>query len=60
MFYLTLYYFYKFTYEGENLRNIMPVTFVRGSLDPCGNNASVDEGHLYLTFYVALFLIHSI
>jgi hypothetical protein len=46
MFYLTLYYFYRFTYEGENLRNIMHVTFVRGSLDPCGNNASSDEGHL--------------
>jgi TolA-binding protein len=25
-----------------------------------GNNASADEGHQYLTFYVALFLIHSI
>jgi hypothetical protein len=60
MFYFTLYYFYKFTYEGENLRSIMPMTFVRGSLSPCGNNASADEGHWYLTFYVALFLIHSI
>jgi hypothetical protein len=45
MFYFTLYYFYKFTYEGKNLRSIMPVTFVRGSLNPCGNNASADEGH---------------
>jgi hypothetical protein len=36
---------FKFTYEGENLRSIMPVTFVRGSLNPCGNNASADEGH---------------
>jgi hypothetical protein len=60
MLYFTLYYFYKFTYEGENLRNIIPVTFVRGSLDPCGNNVPADEGHCYLTFYVALFLIHSI
>jgi hypothetical protein len=45
MFYFTLYYLYKFNYEGENLRNIMPVTFVRSSLNPCGNNASADEGH---------------
>jgi hypothetical protein len=36
------------------------VTFVRSSLNPCGDNASADEGHRYLTFYVALFLIHSI
>jgi hypothetical protein len=36
------------------------VTFVRRSLNPRGNNASSDEGHWYLTFYVALFLIHSI
>jgi hypothetical protein len=45
MLYFTLCYFYKFTYEGENLRSIMPETFVRGSLNPCGNNAPVDEGH---------------
>jgi hypothetical protein len=36
------------------------VAFVRSSLNPWGNNASADEGHYYLTFYVALFLIHSI
>jgi hypothetical protein len=30
------------------------------SLNPCGNNVSKDEGLWYLTFYVALFLIHSI
>jgi hypothetical protein len=45
MLYFTLYYFYKFTYEGENLRSIIPVTFVRGSLNPCRNNAPADEGH---------------
>jgi hypothetical protein len=38
----------------------MLVTFVRSSLNPWGDNASADEGHWYLTFYVALFLIHSI
>jgi hypothetical protein len=38
----------------------MLVTFVRSSLNPCGDNASADEGHWYLTFYVTLFLIHSI
>jgi hypothetical protein len=38
----------------------MLVTFVWRSLNPCGNNAPADEGHWYLTFYVALFLIHSI
>jgi hypothetical protein len=27
---------------------------------PQWNNASLDEEHLHLTFYVALFLIHSI
>jgi hypothetical protein len=36
------------------------MVFVRSSLNPWGNNASADEGHQYLTFYVALFLIHSI
>jgi hypothetical protein len=38
----------------------MLVTLVRSSLNPCGDNALADEGHWYLTFYVALFLIHSI
>ena len=38
----------------------MFVAFVRSSLNPWGDNASADEGHWYLTFYVALFLIHSI
>jgi hypothetical protein len=38
----------------------MFVTFVWSSLNPCGDNVSADEGHWYLTFYVALFLIHSI
>jgi hypothetical protein len=36
------------------------MTFVRSSLNPQGNNASADEGLWHLTFYVALFLIHSI
>ena len=36
------------------------ITFVRNPLYPRGNNASKDEGFWYLTFYVALFLIHSI
>jgi hypothetical protein len=35
------------------------ITFVWRSLYPKGNNVSKDEGHWYLTFYVALFLIHS-
>jgi hypothetical protein len=38
----------------------MLVTFVRSSLNPCGDNASAGEGHCYLTFYVVLFLIRSI
>jgi hypothetical protein len=44
----------------HDLRGILPVAFVRSSLNPWGDNASADEGHYYLTFYVALFLIHSI
>jgi hypothetical protein len=28
------------------------MTFVRSSLNPWGDNASADEGHLYLTFFV--------
>jgi hypothetical protein len=47
-------------FEGKNLRSILLMTFVRGSLNPCGNNVLADEGFWYLTFYVALFLIHSI
>jgi hypothetical protein len=35
-------------------------TFVRNPLYPKGNNYSKDEGFWYLTFCVALFLIHSI
>jgi hypothetical protein len=35
----------------------MFATFVRISLNPYGDNVSADKGHLYLTFYVALFLI---
>jgi hypothetical protein len=36
------------------------MTFVLNSLYPKGNNDLKDEGLWYLTFYVALFLIHSI
>jgi hypothetical protein len=36
------------------------MTFVVNSLYPKGNNDLKDEGLWYLTFYVALFLIHSI
>jgi hypothetical protein len=36
------------------------MTFVLDSLYPKGNNDPKDEGLWYLTFYVALFLIHSI
>jgi hypothetical protein len=36
------------------------MTFVLDSLYPKGNNVAKDEGLWYLTFYVALFLIHSI
>jgi hypothetical protein len=43
-----------------NLRGILFLAFVRSSLNPWGNNASANEGHYYLTFYVVLFLIHSI
>jgi hypothetical protein len=43
-----------------DLRDILFMAFVRSSLNPWGDNASADEGHQYLTFYVALFLIHSI
>jgi hypothetical protein len=44
-----------YDYEGMTF-----ITFVRNSLYPRGNNVSKDEGLLYLIFYVALFLIHSI
>jgi hypothetical protein len=46
-----------FYYEYEGMAFI---SFVRNTLYPKGNNASKDEGLWYLTFYVALFLIHSI
>ena len=59
-FNFTLYYLYKFNYEGETFVTFMLVTFVRSSLNLRGDNASADEGRWYLTFYVALFLIHSI
>jgi hypothetical protein len=56
----TLYYLYMFNYEGKTFVILVLVTFVRSSLKPSGDNVSVDEGPWYLTFYVALFLIHSI
>jgi hypothetical protein len=52
-----LFYIWSRRYD---LRGILLVAFVRSSLDPWGDNASAGEGHYYLTFYVALFLIHSI
>jgi hypothetical protein len=42
-------------YEG-----ITFITFVRKPLYPKGNNASKDERLTFNSFYVALFLIHSI
>jgi hypothetical protein len=42
-----------------NLHSSAIITFVR-STSLGKNNASADEGHWHLTFYVALFLIHSI
>jgi hypothetical protein len=44
-FYITLYYLYKFNYEGETFVTFMLVTFVRSSLNLRGDNASADEGH---------------
>jgi hypothetical protein len=52
--YKSFFIFY-YDYEGVTF-----ITFVRNPLYPKGNNASKDEGLWYLTFYVALFLIHSI
>ena len=43
-----------------NLRNRIIVHLRLEFINPRGNNASLDEGHYHLTFYVALFLIHSI
>jgi hypothetical protein len=43
-----------------NLRNHIVINLRSRSINPQGNNASLDEGHQHLTFYVALFLIHSI
>jgi hypothetical protein len=40
-----LYYLYMFNYEGKTFVIFMLVTFVRSSLNPCGNNVSADEGH---------------
>jgi hypothetical protein len=41
----TLYYLYMFNYEGKTFVTFMLVTFVRSSLNPCGDNVSADEGH---------------
>jgi hypothetical protein len=40
-----LYYLFMFNYEGKTFVIFMLVTFVRSSLNPCGDNVSVDEGH---------------
>jgi hypothetical protein len=55
--YFTLFYVWS---RRCDLRDILLVAFVRRSLNSWRNNASADDGHLYLTFYVVLFLIHSI
>jgi hypothetical protein len=39
-----------------NLRDTLPMTFVRSSLNLWGDNVSVDEGHLYLTSLCCLVL----
>jgi hypothetical protein len=49
--------FFVFYHDYEGLSFM---TFVRNPLYPKGNNDSKDEGFWYLTFCVALFLIHSI
>ena len=50
----------KIDHEDMTFVIFLLMAFVRSSLNPWGNNASADEGYYYLTFYVALFLIHSI
>jgi hypothetical protein len=52
--------FYFILFYKSYLHDILSMVFVRSSLNPWGDNASADEGHLYLTLYVALFLIQSI
>jgi hypothetical protein len=41
----TLYYLYMFNYKGKTFVIFMLATFVRSSLNPCGDNVSADEGH---------------
>ena len=55
LFYVRTSLTFHYDYEGVTF-----ITFVRNPLYPKGNNVSKDEGLWYLTFYVALFLIHSI
>jgi hypothetical protein len=43
-----------------NLRDCIAVNLHPRPINPQGNNASLDEEHYHLTFYVALFLIHNI
>jgi hypothetical protein len=43
-----------------NLRNCIVINLRPRPINPQGNNASLDEEHYHLTFYVVLFLIHSI
>jgi hypothetical protein len=43
-----------------NLRNCIAINLRPRPINPQGNNASLDEEHYHLTFYVVLFLIHSI
>jgi hypothetical protein len=55
LFYVWTFLTFYYDYEGVTF-----MTFARNLLYPKGYNASKDEGLWYLTFYVALFLIHSI
>jgi hypothetical protein len=54
---LRVWMFFIFCHDHEGLSFM---TFVRNPLYPKGNNESKDERFWYLTFCVALFLIHSI
>jgi hypothetical protein len=59
LYYILLHIVFQIWSRRYDLRDILFMAFVRSSLNPWGDNASADEGHWYLTFYVALFLIYS-
>jgi hypothetical protein len=48
--------FYKYDHEGEIFVIFLLMPFVRSSLNPWGDNASADEGYLYLTSLCCLVL----